>query len=134
MHHEGQYFAQDSQKSAFYYEQAARQGSVFAQYVLGDMYYDGDGIEQDHKKAAFYYEQAAKQGFALAEYYLGMMYYHGQGVERDEEKSEEWTSKAAEHCDIGILLQVVASSESARKAKKLRKQGAALSNAKVKKY
>ena len=47
-----------------YYEKAAKQGHVGAQYSLGNCYDEGKGIVQDYEKATEWYEKAAKQGHA----------------------------------------------------------------------
>lgn len=55
------------------FEQAAKQGSVWAQYNLGDMYLQGKGVELDVEKAKHYFQQAANQGLAKAKQALGAL-------------------------------------------------------------
>lgn len=55
---------QDYNKAKYYFEQAAEQGHVKAQYNLGVLHHNGRGVEQDFEKAKCYYELAAGQGDA----------------------------------------------------------------------
>ena len=55
--------SQDYAKAKEWYEKAAAQGEVFAQYNLGEMYELGKGVAQDYAKAREWYEKAAAQGF-----------------------------------------------------------------------
>lgn len=48
------------------FEQAAKQGSAWAQYNLGGIYLEGKGLEVDVEKAQFYFQQAANQGLSKA--------------------------------------------------------------------
>ena len=70
-----------------YYEKAADEGNVNAQYYIGKLYYKGKGIEKDYKKAFEYLKKAAEQGHVDAQYYLGKCYYDGKGVEKDYVKA-----------------------------------------------
>ena len=45
---------------------AAEQGNVWAQYLLGSMYYNGDGVPQDDAAAMKWYRLAAEQGHVSA--------------------------------------------------------------------
>ena len=48
--------------AAHWFEQAALQGHVDAQYNLGLMLESGDGVPKDKEKAAYWLEAAAAQG------------------------------------------------------------------------
>ena len=52
----------DYSKSRFYYELAAKHGSSYALYRLGNFYQFGLGVEKDYNKAKKYYVQAMEKG------------------------------------------------------------------------
>ena len=60
---------------------AAEQGDIQAQCILGEHYYTGQGVEQSDKKAVEWFQKAAEQGYAQAQYNLGFSYAWGKGVE-----------------------------------------------------
>lgn len=91
----GQGVEQDYGKAAYWYEKAAKQGNVSAQFNLGVLYDKGQGVEQDYAKAAYWYEKAAEQGDVTAQFVLGTLYYKGQGVEQDYIKATYWFGKSA---------------------------------------
>ncbi len=78
------------------YEEAAKQGDIYAQNQLGIMYYNGQEVGKDYIKAAEWFEKAAKQGDANGQRNLGLMYESGKGVPQDYDKAIEWFKKAAE--------------------------------------
>ena len=45
-----------------YYEKAANQGLVDAQFDLATCYYWGEGVTKNLQKAAYWFEKAANQG------------------------------------------------------------------------
>src|SRR5699024_5483810 len=85
----------DFDKSARWYEAAARQGSAYAQNNLGIMYCFGRGKPQNYAKAAHWFRIAANQGRGEAQYNLGALYYRGLGVPQDMGKAQHWFSLAA---------------------------------------
>ena len=86
----------DAAKAVEWYRKAAKQGSVDAQFNLGECYYEGTGVEKDAAKAVEWFRRAAEQGNdAEAQYYLGAYYYNGTGVEKDASKAVEWYRKAS---------------------------------------
>ena len=95
MYSNGLGVSQDYAASARYYEIAAKNGHVNAQYNLGRMYVKGLGVAQDYTKAAELYAKAAEQGHIEAQTGLGNLYYNGRGVERDYTKAAEFYTKAA---------------------------------------
>ena len=92
-------FYYDSQKDAVkafeWYQKAAAQGNVAAQYNLGVMYDNGVGVPEDDVKAVEWYQKAAVQGAVYAQSTLGYMYSRGEGVNKDLVKAFEWYQKAA---------------------------------------
>ena len=87
---------QDYARAAEWYQKAAEQGHVAAQFKLGNCYYCGKGVAQDHAKAAEWFLKAAEQGFIYAQYSLGFYYEHGYGMAKDLTKAAEWYQKAAD--------------------------------------
>jgi len=88
----------DFQKAASLFQQAAEQGHMGAQSMIGECYAEGNGVEQDWGKARYWCAKAAKhdkQGDAAAQNYLGYMYYNGYGGITNKTKAKYWFSKAA---------------------------------------
>ena len=93
----GEKFKNDDNSKAFeYYDHAAREGHIKAQYELGMCYKEGRGTKKDISKAIEWYRKAAEQGYDRAQNNLGMCYEYGDGVEKDISKAVEWYKKAAE--------------------------------------
>jgi TPR repeat protein len=84
--------APDSKQAVYWYEKAAKQGHVKAQFNLGLMY----NKEQNDVQAVEWYRKAAEQGHLNAQFSLGLMYGSGQGVAQDHKQAVEWYRKAAE--------------------------------------
>ena len=61
------YQQKEYELAAKLFEEAAQQGSAWAQYNLGDMYLRGIGVKQDETIAISYLQQAADQGLASAQ-------------------------------------------------------------------
>ena len=87
-------FEQDPVEAARWYERAAHQGHVQAQYNLAMMHHKGEGISQDFGQARHWYGEAARQGLAEAAYSLGMLYDLGLGTPRDVGVAAEWYGRA----------------------------------------
>ena len=82
--------------SAFsWFQKAAEQNHIMAQYSYGMMYKEGQGVTRDDHKAFTWLQKSAQQGFAPAHYQLALMYRDGQGVEQDNQKSFALIQKAA---------------------------------------
>ena len=97
MYAHGHGVPKDYEKARQWYERAAAQGDMTAQYNLGLLYADGVGVPQDYKKARQLWEQAAAQGDAKAQNNLGSMYENGEGVPQDYVLAYMWYSLAVEH-------------------------------------
>jgi TPR repeat protein/TM2 domain-containing membrane protein YozV len=82
-----------------FFEKAAEQGHMGAQYGLGESYALGDGVEQSWEKAVYWYTKAAEQGHPVAQNNLGSLYYNGTDIPEDLEKAKYWFTKAAEQGD-----------------------------------
>ena len=66
---------------ADYFELAARQGNVEAQYNLGRLF--STGAKKDVSKAIEWYNKAALKGSAMASYNTAFHYLNGDGVNKD---------------------------------------------------
>jgi TPR repeat protein len=88
----------DLKKAVYWFEKAATQGHIDAQFRLYEIYYGG-GIGQDLQKAAYWCEKAAEQGKAVAQFKLALMYKNGEGVYKDLQKAAYWYEKAATQGD-----------------------------------
>jgi hypothetical protein len=73
MYYYGNGVTQDYKKAERWYQEAAKQGNLEAQFKLGDMYYYGYGVDQDYKESVEWYEKAAKQGHVEAQFKLANM-------------------------------------------------------------
>lgn len=79
---------------------AAENGDMKAQYLLGCAYNDGDtATGLDYEKAFKYFLMAAEQGHMEAQCNVGVAYMHAKGTEIDKEKAIYWLKKAAEQGD-----------------------------------
>ena len=101
-----------SLKKAFtWYEKAALQGHILAQYRMGDFYEDfaTTPVRRNLAKAAEWYKLAVMQGNAKAQYCLGSLYYYGNGVEQSTVEAVKWYLKAAmqglvdAQCSMGFV-------------------------------
>ena len=59
------------------FNDAAKSGHPYSEYVFGIMHISGIGVQQDHKKGVQWLEKAANKEFALAHYALGDLYRGG---------------------------------------------------------
>jgi len=82
-------------EAARWYERAAVQGQVEAQFNLGVLYEDGSGVATSHVRAAYWYRLAAYQGHAVAQNNLGILYANGRGVPQDGVTAYAWYDVAA---------------------------------------
>jgi TPR repeat protein len=78
-------------------KQAAEQGDVQSQLLLGDSLLNGKGTEKDPAQGVQWIRKAAEQGSADAFYILGICYDVGSGVTRDVVQATDWYRKAAEN-------------------------------------
>ncbi len=62
----GMDFPKDYEKAFEWYQKAADQGSINAQFHLGLMYHKGLGVEANYEKAVEWYQKAVDQGHARA--------------------------------------------------------------------
>ena len=90
------YLDYDKRKEAVkWFEESAIQGNIFAQSILGELYYAGYEVNKNYHEAVKWYEKAAIQGYYVAQYELGNMYYFGRGVNQDYNEAIKWYEKSA---------------------------------------
>jgi len=76
--------------------EAAEQGNVYAQNIMGVSYANGDQVKADAVKSIYWFRKAANQGYAPAQTNLGMAYAIGFGIKQDTVQAKIWLQKAAE--------------------------------------
>ena len=77
-------------------KQAAADGDVQAQLLLGDALLNGKGTKKDPVEGVAWIRKAAEQGAPDAYYILGICHDIGSGVERSVVQATDWYRKAAE--------------------------------------
>lgn len=92
MYEHGEGVGVDIDRAIFWYELAANQGYVDAQFNLGNIF---QTKRKHDKKSAFWFEQAAEQGDKEAQFNIAVNYHQGIGVKKDLQKSFIWMEKAA---------------------------------------
>lgn len=78
------------------FQQAAAQGSVEAQYQIGERYDFGEGVPQNSAEAMKWYRQAAENGYAEAQFEIGVRCAQGRDVKQDYAEALQWLQKAAD--------------------------------------
>jgi hypothetical protein len=86
---------QNYEIAAYWYEQAANNGSIGSQYLLGLLYFYGKGVSQNYKESENWLMTAANNGNYHAQYFLGLMYYTGRGVKKDYIRAYVWLRVAS---------------------------------------
>jgi len=81
------------------YRNAAEQGSVLDQTMLGSCYEYGNGVPKDAAEAVKWYRKAAERGYQPAQILLGFCYQNGHGVATNEAQAVYWFRKAGEQGD-----------------------------------
>jgi TPR repeat protein len=87
--------AREPAKAAYWFEQAAIQGNVYAQDRLGDLYEQGLGVPANPKLAFDWRLKAANRGQVQAQVKVGKMYQEGVGVGKDIDQALYWFRRAA---------------------------------------
>ncbi len=93
----------DVPEACRWYEKAAEQGHLQAQFLLGLLLGEGEGVQRDFLGAHTWFERAASnpkgqdsEARARALYCLGVFYRDGSGVEPNLEKARCYFERAAE--------------------------------------
>jgi uncharacterized protein len=108
------YRAGDKSQAAMLFEQAANQGDVESQDIIGWTYVTGDGVSTDVVAGMRWLTRASESGSDDATTKLGVMYWEGVGVARDEKLAERWFRAAAgrgypeAENNLGLLLEQTA--------------------------
>lgn len=106
---EGDIFPRDLSRAAFWYEQAAENGSAVAQFRLATLYEEGIGLAKDSATARRWYEKAAASGNARAMHNLAVLYTEGVFGDANFKEAFNWFEKAAAYgvkdsqFNLGIL-------------------------------
>jgi len=82
--------AKNTNTALRWFESAAQQGVVTAQYNLGYLYSTLKGKHRDLPRAIHWYTQAAEQGHPTAGYRLAMHHERGVGVKVDYMVALRW--------------------------------------------
>lgn len=88
--------AKDAAKALCWYEKAAAQGHIVAQFYCGNMYNKGIGTGVDKAKALYWYEKAAEQGYYDAMAKCAFMYEYGFDIKANKSKANYWNKKCDE--------------------------------------
>ncbi|NCB25489.1 MAG: hypothetical protein EOM62_08460 [Bacteroidia bacterium] len=87
--------APDHEVGTQWYEKAALQNHIPAQFKTGWAYENGLGVTINKKMAAEWYRKAAAKNHAQAQFRLGYLYSVGEGVPKDEAESLKWIRNSA---------------------------------------
>jgi uncharacterized protein len=93
--------AQDFGEALKWYQLAADQDNLDAQFALGLMYLKGQGVPKDLEEGMEWIESASEHDHPAALYHLGLAYDLGDGVEPDDEYSNYNYEIAAENGHSG---------------------------------
>jgi TPR repeat protein len=95
MHRHGLGVPKDLTEAVKWYQLAAVNGDVRAQYTLGTLYqFPKHGLTSDYRKAITFYKSAAEQGHSNAQRNLGIMYWKGLGITKNLISAYVWTNMA----------------------------------------
>ncbi|MDP1723406.1 MAG: hypothetical protein Q8L85_01725 [Alphaproteobacteria bacterium] len=89
-----------------WFQKAANQNHLKAQFTLAEMYKDGLGGEQNYYEAKKWYTIAAYQNCLAAQFKLAEMYKDGLGCEKNYEEAKEWYKKAANQSHFMAQLEL----------------------------
>lgn len=76
-------------------EKMAKEGDIFAQNELPDMYFFGIGVKRSVEMSVYWLEKAAERGFWRPLNKLGELYFYGDGVPKDIPRAKKYFEKAA---------------------------------------
>lgn len=79
-----------------YVYEAAKQGYLDSEYLMGLMSYYGDGVVKDYEQAAYWFRKAADSGGIYSMNMLGVCYEYGRGVKQSWTDAVYWYRKSAE--------------------------------------
>ncbi len=85
----------DDRTAFSHFEEAAKNGSIKAQYYLALTYLEGIGTSKDNERAFAEMQAAAEKDYAPALNQLGSFYFNGIGTERNLEQTVFYQKRAA---------------------------------------
>lgn len=78
-----------------YFEKAAEQGDMKAQYHLFELFSEGEGVGKNIEEAVKWLRKSAALGNEEAQFQLGRCYAYGNGTEQNHNLAVFWYRKAA---------------------------------------
>jgi TPR repeat protein len=85
-----------------WYQQAANEGDLRAEFWLGSIYMGGGyGITQDRKEGFYWFMRCAEKGDDICQVSVGTAYEYGSGVRRDIQQALNWLRRSAEQGNRG---------------------------------
>ena len=94
---EGEYVSKNYDEAFRWCHDAAEQGDIGAQAVMGIQYTGGRGVPQDYARGIKWFYRAANQGDIKSQLAIGLLYAKGQGVKPDDTGALFWLVLAANH-------------------------------------
>lgn len=95
MHTYGLGVKKDIKKGVIWYESAAIEGDMNAQFELGTFYHEGVFFDKNDHKSFNWTLKSAIQGHSAAQYNVAVKYEIGNGVKIDIEKAKSWYLKSS---------------------------------------
>jgi uncharacterized protein len=94
----------DEEQALLWFQKAADQGHLDAQYFLSKLLFRGRGVEKNEDLAMYWLLRAAEQNHTEAQFRLGLRLCVGRGIERDEAQAAYCFRKAVEQGHVGATL------------------------------
>ena len=95
--------AKNEEEATYFFQLAAEQGDIEAQYLYGNSLYYGIGIKQNYHKAVKYLETSAQKGNRDAQYLYGLCLKEGNGVPQNIPMAIKCFQIAMENGDISSM-------------------------------
>jgi len=95
--------------AAHYFQLAADQGPMEAQYQTGFNYFNEQGVVKNKAEAMRYFKLAADQGYAKASYNLGIMYFVDRRVAKNLKKAIKYLRQVSSR--RGLKLKYISRAE-----------------------
>ncbi|HAU82923.1 MAG TPA: hypothetical protein DCW39_02780, partial [Betaproteobacteria bacterium] len=85
----------DYVQAAKWYEEPAKSGNAYAQYLMGHIYSEESANMKNLVEAMKWFQLAANQGELKAQSQLAWMYFEGLGTEQDLIEAYVWSNLSA---------------------------------------
>ena len=104
-------------KAVSLYKEAYEHGSIYAGYLLGNLYFSGEEVNKNVKEALEYYREASHRDCGEAHFELGNLYLKGEHLEANiiearnlyeainQDNCSSIKTYAAARCNLGCLYQ-----------------------------